>query len=71
MSYPYNLNEVWGIPEGRVRSMGGSHMGKVVKIINRITVPIILTVPIKYFLTLGLIKTSFISNSLTERARQV
>ena len=38
-----------GIPVGRVRSMGGSHMGKVVKIVYRITVPIILTVPIKYF----------------------
>ena len=41
-----------GIPEGRVISMGGSHMGRVVKIIYRITVPIILTVPIKIFSTL-------------------
>ena len=32
MSYPSNLY-VYGIPEGRVRSMGGPHMGKVVKII--------------------------------------
>jgi hypothetical protein len=39
-----------GIPEGRVRPMGGSHVGKVVKIVFRMTVPIILTVPIKYFL---------------------
>ncbi len=33
-----------GIHEGKVRSMG-----KVVKIASRITVPIVLTVPIKYF----------------------
>ncbi len=29
--------------------MDGSHVGKVVKIVFRMTVPIILTVPIKYF----------------------
>ena len=46
--------------------MGGSHIGKVVKKkIYRITVPI------KYFLTLGLTKTNLVSNFLTERARQV
>ncbi len=38
MSYPITC---MGIPEGRVRSMGGSHIGKVVKIVYRITVPII------------------------------
>ena len=35
-----------GIPEGRVRSMGGSHMGKVVPIILKLklTVPIIVKI---------------------------
>ncbi len=46
--------------------MGGSHVGKD----YFIAVPIV-AVPIKYFLTFGLIKTSFVSNSLTERARQI
>ena len=36
-----------------VRSMGGSHIGKVVKIVYRIAVPIVLAVPIKYFLNLN------------------
>ena len=53
MSYPSNLY-VYGVYlRAGVRSMDGYHMGKVVKIVYRITVPIILTVPIKYFLTLG------------------
>jgi hypothetical protein len=47
MSYPYNLY-VYGVYPRVGVLLGGSHMGKV-KIIYRITVPIILTVPIKYF----------------------
>ncbi len=38
-----------GIPEGRVRSMGGSHMGEVVPIILKLTVPIM----VKIFFSLG------------------
>ncbi len=66
-----------GIPEGRVGSMDGSHMGKEN---NGSDHQIKLTVSrsrlkyfqlSKYFLILSLIKTSFVSNSLTERARQI
>jgi hypothetical protein len=39
MAYPFNLY-VYGVYL-RVRYMGGSHMNKVVKIVYRITVPII------------------------------
>ena len=47
MSYPSNLY-VYGVYlRAGVRSMDGYHMGKVVKIVYRITVSI------KYFLTLG------------------
>ncbi len=48
--------------------MDGYHMGEVVKIINIITVPIILTVPIKYFLTLG---QSKLVSSLTSKPREL
>jgi|LakMenE01Jun11ns_1017448.scaffolds.fasta_scaffold9489903_1 hypothetical protein len=83
MSYPFNLY-VYGVPEGRVRSMGGSHMGKesngmvtdrkiilVVPTILKLAVPIVVPIAIFYFqLSLGS-NLVFFSNSLTERARQI
>jgi hypothetical protein len=52
-----------GIPEGRVRSMGGSHMGKVVPIILKLklTVPIVVPIAIFYFSTFFGVKFSFSS----------
>ncbi len=38
MAYPFNLY-VYGVPEGRVRSMGGSHMGKVMSDYFKISGP--------------------------------
>ena len=64
-----------GIPEGKVRSMGGSHIGKVVKIIYRKRYRLFNGTDFQFnfqiFSYFGSIKTSFISNSLTERARQI
>ena len=51
-----------GIPEGRVRSMGGSRMGKVVPIILKLTVPIM----VKIF-SLG----SKLVSSLTSKPREL
>jgi hypothetical protein len=70
-----------GVPEGR----GNKWMvpiGKVIRDVHwldiggpdyfKFVVPIKIFVwLLKYFLTLGLTKTSFFSNSLTERARQI
>ncbi len=61
-----------GIPEGRVRYMGGSHMGKVMSDYFKISGPD--RGPdcnILFQLSLGLTKTSLVSNSLTERVRRV
>ncbi len=57
-----------GIPEGRGK-MGGSHMGKEN---NGIAVPIkIFQFNFQIFSYLGLTKTNLVSNSLTERVRQI
>jgi hypothetical protein len=63
-----------GIPEGRVRSMGGSRMGKVMIDYFKISDSRSWSDRniLFYFQNiLGLTKTSFFSNSLTERARPV
>ena len=43
-SYPSNLYVYGYTREGRVRSMGGSRMGKVVPIILKLTVPIMVKI---------------------------
>ena len=73
MSYPSNLY-VYGVyPRVGVRWVVPIWVEKMrvpIKI-SGIAVPIKYFQLSKYFLTLGLTKTSFISNSLTERARQI